>query len=143
MSKRDEIVQAAQSWIGTPFHHAARCKGAGVDCANLLVAVFSAVGLLPPITMEKYPQDWHLHRNQPRFLEALDLYATKLGNDDEPLPGDVVMFKYGRHAAHGAILIGYPTIIHAWRDAGAVVYSDIDSGPLSQRIDSFWRMENK
>ncbi|MDO6044547.1 hypothetical protein Q4P48_08410 [Neisseria gonorrhoeae] len=44
---RARIVEEARSWLGTPYHHHAMVKGAGVDCAMLLVAVYGAVGLLP------------------------------------------------------------------------------------------------
>jgi cell wall-associated NlpC family hydrolase len=36
---RAAVVREAESWIGTPFHHAARVKGAGIDCLMLLAEV--------------------------------------------------------------------------------------------------------
>jgi hypothetical protein len=33
-------VQEALTWLGIPYHHHARVKGVGVDCAQLLCAVY-------------------------------------------------------------------------------------------------------
>src|SRR5260370_9302840 len=46
---RAAVVQEAESWIGTPFHHAARVKGAGVDCLMLLAEVYQHPGVVAPI----------------------------------------------------------------------------------------------
>ena len=40
---REAVVTEAKTWIGTPFHHAARIKGAGVDCLMLLSRVSLSV----------------------------------------------------------------------------------------------------
>ena len=37
MTLREEIVAYARTLIDTPFHHAARLPGVGVDCAGVLV----------------------------------------------------------------------------------------------------------
>lgn len=133
---RDRIVAEARSWCGTPWHHEARVKGAGVDCAQLLIAVYSAVGLIPNIFTAHYPADWHLHRDEPRFLTELLQHCRAV---EAPLPGDVVMFRYGRHAAHGAIYAGEDLMIHAWRDAGQVIVSEISNSPLAPRLHGYYR----
>src|SRR5262249_43477037 len=45
--RRAAVVAEAESWIGTPFHHAARVKGAGVDCLMLLAEVYERAGIVP------------------------------------------------------------------------------------------------
>lgn len=137
---RASIIDEAMRWINTPFHHEARVINAGVDCANLLVAVFSAVGLMPNIELDPYPQDWHLHRDKKRFIDVLSIYAYPI-TAAEVLPGDVAMWKYGRQEAHGSIVVAWPTIIHAWRDAGAVVKTETERSPLAGRLSGFWRMK--
>lgn len=140
MSRATVLVEARQ-WIGTPFHHQAQVKGCGVDCANLLIAVFSATGHVPPIDPGYYPPDWHLNRDEPRFLAALLTYADPLPEGELPLPGDIAMFNYGRHAAHGAIVEAWPVVIHAWSDAGEVVRSEADRGPLGERLQGVYRVK--
>ena len=138
-SERLRLVEIAHSWLGTPWHHEARIKGAGVDCLQLLIAVYVEAGLIDDIHPDPYASDWHLHRDEPRYLEGLLGYCDPV---DDPLPGDIVMFKYGRQAAHGAIVIDWPTIIHAWRDQRAVVLSDVANTPtLSERVAGFYRLK--
>src|SRR4051794_18561064 len=57
------VVREAESWIGTPFHHAARVKGAGVDCLMLLAEIYEHAGIAPHIEPSFYVPDWHLHRD--------------------------------------------------------------------------------
>jgi hypothetical protein len=68
----EAIVTEARAWMGTPYHHHARIKGVGVDCAQLLCEVYEAVGLVPHIDTGHYPHDWHLHRGEELFMEWLD-----------------------------------------------------------------------
>lgn len=138
MDMRDAIIAEAMSWMSTPWHHAARVKGAGVDCAQFLIGVYAAVGLVPEIAVDHYPPDWHLHRDEPRFLGYLLQYADAV---ESPLPGDVVMFQYGRHAAHGSILVAGETIIHAWRDERRVTLTDLAVSPLAARRAGAYRLK--
>lgn len=137
---RAAVVAEALTWVGTPFHHAARAKGAGVDCVNLLVAVYAAVGLGPGGDIAYYPIDWHMHKDEPRFLAAVEANADRLGPDETPQPGDVAMFRYGRHAAHGGIVLEWPLVVHAWRDVGRVVITEADRGPLGERLVGCYRV---
>ena len=143
MSRREIVVAEALTWKGTPWHHRARVKGCGVDCAQILAAVYEAAGLVPALDLGEYPQDWHLHNDRPRFLEILAQYADPLPEGSLVLPGDIAMFKFGRHAAHGSIVIAWPLIIHAYRDERAVVLSDVAASPaLTERLDGIWRVRD-
>ena len=35
----NDIVTEARTWVRTPYHHQARLKGVGVDCAGLVIGV--------------------------------------------------------------------------------------------------------
>lgn len=58
--QRAAVVAEARTWLGTPYHHEACVKGAGVDCGMLLRAVYIATGVMPKFEVESYPRDWHL-----------------------------------------------------------------------------------
>jgi cell wall-associated NlpC family hydrolase len=141
-----QVVEEARTWLGTPWHHNARVKGAGVDCAQLLIAVFRACGLAPEIRLGYYPPDWHMHRDEPRFLRELARYADPVylhgaAIADVVRPGDVAMFNFGRHAAHGAIVTAWPEVVHAYRDVGQVTVSDVRADlALAGRLAGFWRV---
>lgn len=115
------MVREARSWLHTPYHHRARVKGAGVDCALLLAEVYHAVGLIPRLDPAAYPADWHMHRDVERYLQQVLEFAVPT---DTPRPGDVVLYRFGRCVSHGAIVVEWPMVIHAFMREGAVVLSD-------------------
>jgi cell wall-associated NlpC family hydrolase len=115
--KRTAVVLEALSWIGTPFHDCAGVKGAGCDCAHLLLRVYQNAGVIPMFDVEPYPPQWFQHRDEPRFLNRLRDYAHEV---EMPEVADVVMFKFGRHAAHGGILVAKDKMVHAYKPQGAV-----------------------
>jgi len=41
---RQQIVDEARTWLGTPFHHQGRLKGVGADCAGIVDGVARAFG---------------------------------------------------------------------------------------------------
>jgi NlpC/P60 family putative phage cell wall peptidase len=133
---RQEIVKAAESWIGTPYHHYAQIKGSGCDCLQLLVAVFTECKLIPEKEWPHYAYDWHMHNSEELYLDGLMKYAKKT---DDPQPGDVAMFKFGRTVSHAAIVISWPMMIHAYNGHG-VVYVSAHDAELRGRLHSFWTM---
>lgn len=89
-----------------------RVKGAGADCLTLLAEVYHEAGLIPHIEIPFYPKDWHLHRDAERYLDGLMRYTREI--EGPPLPGDVVLWRFGRCFSHGAIVVQWPVIIHAY-----------------------------
>lgn len=121
---RSAIVAEALEFLGTPYHHNARIKGVGVDCAMLPCEVYASVGLIPHLEPEYSPQ-WMMHRDEEKYLEWVLPYVREIDRADL-LPGDLVMWKFGRTYSHSAIVIDPPTVIHAMNRDGAVILSDID-----------------
>ena len=147
--RRGCVVAEAVSWLRTPYHHMARVKGAGADCLTLLAEVYEKAGVIPHVEVPFYPPDWNLHHDAERYLEGVTRYAREIpycadnaplgvrvsggaALRREPQPGDVAVFKFGRCFAHGAIVLGWPRLIHAWHSAG-VVYADAMQGQLALR----------
>ena len=121
--QRDMVVEEARSWIGTPYHHHAAVRGAGVDCGMLLVEVYSSTGLIERFDPGPYPPDWHMHRSEERYLTLVMERARPVTS---PLPGDIVMLRYGRAFSHGGIVTkSNPlTAVHAFYRYGKVVEED-------------------
>ena len=122
---RADIVAEARTWLRTPYHHRALVKGVGVDCAQLPIGVWSGAGLIESFDTGDYPSDWHLHRQEERYLGFVLRYAGEI-EAREAQPGDLVLFKFGRAYSHGAILIGPGVAIHASRKDRCVCLVDID-----------------
>jgi len=142
-AQRAAIVAAARTWIGTPYHNCADLKGVGVDCGMLIVRVFVDAGLCPLFDPRPYPADWHLHRSEERYLGFL---LERCGEVDEPRPGDVTIFRYGRCYSHGGIVTAAKPLkmVHAYFPARRVVeeeigHSSVLSDPARQRrVFSYW-----
>jgi cell wall-associated NlpC family hydrolase len=140
-TRRATIVAEAISWLGTPYHHEARLKGHGVDCAMLVAEVYRAAGLIPKIDAGHYPPDWHLHRDEERYLDMVLRHAQPT---DDPKPGDVALWRIGRTWSHGAIIVdpGWPHIIHALKEAGKVIRDFGTGGRLANRSPKFLTLRN-
>lgn len=123
-AKRIEIVAEALTWENTKYHHKARVKGVGVDCAQYPAAVFEAVGMIPYIAPE-YSRDWMLHRDEEQFLGWIKQYAYEVERDQVG-PGDLAIWKFGRCYSHSAIVIDLPEVIHAVILGGGVLRANID-----------------
>jgi NlpC/P60 family putative phage cell wall peptidase len=137
---RRKVVEEALSWIGTPFHHAARVKGAGVDCLMLLAEVYERAGVAGHVAPPFYVPDWHLHRNAERYMEGLLQYARPIDGPPQgppPQAGDIALFRFGRTFSHGAIVVGWPRLIHAYWAIG-VVWGDATLYPLKGREVRFF-----
>ena len=48
------LREAADAWRGTPFRKRARLRGAGVDCINLVLALYDAAGLNLDVELPHY-----------------------------------------------------------------------------------------
>jgi cell wall-associated NlpC family hydrolase len=132
---RSAVVAEALSWLGTPYHHAARIKGAGVDCAQILIAVFEATGLIEEFKPAEYPRDWMMHRSEEVFLSHIHSRSIEVVT---PQPGDVALYRVGRCFAHGAIVIDWPRVVHADSRVGEVTMAQGDQGFLSNREVRFF-----
>jgi len=137
--QRQAVCAEAISWLQTPYHWEGRVKHGGVDCGMFLLEVFERCGLIEHTEVAHYSSSWHLHHSEQKYLGWVEKFGHEVKNRD-PLPGDVVLYQYGRCISHGAIVINYPQIIHSYIQLG-VVYSDAEQNSLKKRqraIYSFW-----
>lgn len=150
MQMRQKVVEEARSWLNTPYVSNGMVKGrqGGTDCAMFLVGVYANVGLIPKeFDPRPYPPQWHVHRNEEKYLNYVTRFAKEIPPPAErrPLPGDFVMFKIGMAFAHGGIILDWPLIIHALGNS-AVVEDDVSKNTtgkralwnVPQRFFSYW-----
>jgi hypothetical protein len=123
-AQRAAVVAMARSWVGTPYHNCADIKHVGVDCGMLLVRVFVDCGLCAPFDPRPYPVDWHLHRNEERYLGFIFDRSCEIAR---PEPGDIMVLRYGRCYSHGAIVTRCTPlgIVHAYYPARRVIEEEI------------------
>lgn len=121
MMTREQAVECARSFIGTPYHLRGRLKGVGVDCASLVCMYLCEIGVAAyseewPI----YSHDWFHHTTEERYKfrllkHAREIVQTVCRGTVDAQPGDVVLFRVAasRVFNHGAIVTRWPKGIHA------------------------------
>ncbi len=127
--QRKAVLLEAQTWFRTPYHHQGRIKGVGVDCATLLYEVYCAVGMIPFVPTPEYPPDWHLNRNDERYINLILDHAHEVF---EPKPGDIGLWKFGRCFSHGGIIVDDNFVIHAYLKT-PVSLAERHADPLGSR----------
>lgn len=126
---RQAVIREAHSWLRTPYHHRGKLKHVGVDCGMFPICVYSAAGLMPDFVPAEYPPDWHLHRDEERYLSIVADFAVETDRLD---PGNFLVYKWGRCFAHGAVIVGWPHVIHAVIGDG-VSLARADQNPFLDR----------
>lgn len=134
INQRLAIIEEAETWLTTPWRHAAAVKYAGVDCGRLLIEVYANCELIERYTPDYYPQDFAIHSNDERFLRNIERYAVQV---ETPKMGDIAVWQFGRCFSHAAIVIEWPAIIHAKIHEG-VLFDLGDQGDFVGREPRFY-----
>lgn len=121
-------------WEGTPFHRDARVRissadRGGVDCANLIAAVFEACNVFSAEEWGFFGADWHMNTTRDFYMEKLMRHASLLPAEGQGRPGDIVLAQHRTNlerrpvSFQGGIVVGWPMIIHAHPKRGVCVSS--------------------
>ncbi len=128
---REKVVAEALSWLNTPYAHNKACRGVGADCALFPLAVYENVGVLPHAPVPEYSPQWFLHHSEEIYLNAV--LARGATETSVPQPGDFALWRIGRCYSHGAIVIKWPTIIHALRPRCVMLADATNDGAICRR----------
>lgn len=112
------VVEAARSWIGTPYHHQMAVKGAGCDCLGLVRGVYAEIYGRPSDEPVPYSRDWAEATGTETLIAAAERHLEARSSKAGICPGDVLIFrmKRGAMAKHAAILATPDTMIHAFEN---------------------------
>ena len=113
---KDLIISKAREFLNTPYHHQGRVKGAGIDCAGLVICVAHELNL------SQYDIS-----NYPRESDGIEL--QELFNQNAVLVkdldiGNIVLLKIKKVPQHCGIIgikNNVKTLIHACRKRKKVV----------------------
>ena len=136
MSRGDEAVRIARTWLGTPYRHQASVKGAGCDCLGLVRGVWRGLLGDEPELIPPYSADW----GEPEGQEVLWQAAAQRLNPrpvGTELVGSVLLFRMrdgaiAKHLGIQARIGPEPTFIHAY-DRHGVLESPL-SDPWRRRV---------
>lgn len=118
--RRAQIVEAARTWIGTPYRHQASTLGAGCDCLGLVRGVWRALYGPEPREMPAYKADWRDSTGAEGLLVLAEALLATAG--PELRPGQVLVFRLHRARAprHCGILVAANRFVHAQEHLGVV-----------------------
>ena len=121
LSIREQIVAEARTWLGTPFHHQARLKGIGADCAGVVGMTGAALGL---ISASDIPNDYAKQPNAKEMERVLEEKLDRIPPAEAKI-GDVLHFAFDRDPQHVAILTDVG-IIHSYAQVRKCVEHSFD-----------------
>jgi NlpC/P60 family putative phage cell wall peptidase len=136
---RKRVVDEAMTWVGTPYHHLADVKGHGVDCAMILVRIFCNLGHAPEFDPRPYAPQWFLNQGEERYLEWIKKYCDPV---EVAQPADIALYRIGRCAAHGAVVISDSLMVHAYLPSGCVELKERWAPLQHCKLDSIWTVRN-
>ena len=105
-NKQKEIINFAESWVGTPYCYGGMDKSC-TDCSGFVMQIYGMAGIkLPRTALQQY-----------EFGKFVD--------DKKMSPGDLIFFIRDSKIGHVGIYVGNNEFIHASTNRG-VVLQDLD-----------------
>lgn len=118
----DDFINAARSFIGTPFSHQGRSPGAALDCAGMVICAAKKCGLDLP--------DKESYATVPDGMEFVQIIESVCNRIPLAVikPGDLLVFAWTKEPQHIAIVSNVEPmrIVHSWSGAAGVVENDVD-----------------
>lgn len=103
-----EIVAAARSFLGTPWHTTGRVPGVGIDCAGLIILTFQTLGC-PIRAVDSYGTAGDLFE----LLEAeVQRYCDEVPGPE--IDGDILLFRSRLMFNHAGIFVAPSSMIHSY-----------------------------
>lgn len=145
--QREKLTSEIISWKGTRYAGWSRVKGprGGVDCGQLLAAVFINAGFLPADI--QLPAYYSLcvaqHKEDTRYIELVETYMREI-SESEVGAGDAVVYKLGHAFAHAALVVEWPRhVVHAWARYGVVGGHGMDHPNLRSKTKKFYTLKDE
>lgn len=136
MATGEDMVAEARRWLRTPFYHAGREIGQGVDCVGLLIGVANGLGLTGGYDNRGYPP------NVPNGIcrSELERFCDEVAAGPlDAIAGDVLLFRIGGAEQHVGIATGDGTMVHAFQSA-RLVAETVLSGAWLKSCSAVYRM---
>lgn len=136
MATGADVVVEARRWLRTPFYHAGREIGQGVDCVGLLIGVANELGLIGGYDNRGYPP------NVPSGIcrGELEKFCDQMPfGPMAAVAGDVLLFRVGGSEQHIGIATGDGRMVHAFQSAKVVAETQL-SGKWLRSCSAVYRL---
>jgi cell wall-associated NlpC family hydrolase len=143
MTTRQQLVDEARQWIGTPFVHQAYRKGIGADCIGLIAGVALSFAMPDAVAWAQRP-DCHNYAEQPdpkMLLRLTNEFLLPVCTEyDALMPADIVLMRFESDPMHFALVTSLTPflVVHALSRLGRVAEHHIDRA-WQQRIMRIYR----
>lgn len=137
---RAKALDAAKTWLLTPYCHGASVKGQGCDCAGLVRGVWRDVVGNEPWTLPSYGPDWaEADPGSEAVMVTLCQHFQAVALEDLR-PGMVMAFRMRPRAPvkHVGIYDPGPTP-HDTHETGFVIHAYFGQAVVRSALVSFWR----
>ncbi len=136
---RETVVAQAREWLGTPYHHQARLRGVGVDCAGLVIGVARELGMVAPdFDVPPYPR----RPDGRSMLGYCNQFMTRIELVDMQA-GDVIVLRFEHDPQHMGIVVPHRrglAMVHALGTAdgkGRVIEQRLDSTTIERFVAAY------
>lgn len=131
-STSQRLINAARSYLGTPFRHQGRRPGKGLDCVGLILVAAREAG----VDLEDYPG----YGRQPQSVVMGEVLAERLEIilPARLRPADVLWLHFGSDPYHLALYTERATLIHALAERGVVEHGF--RPPWPGRVRGYYRI---
>jgi len=119
-SRLAEFIAEVRTWIGTPFRHAGREKGIGVDCGGVWICALRDSGVFDYAKLNYGPFI------DPSYVVTRILEPCHFVPPKERRPGDILLFNIHGIAQHTGVLVSETTFVHGYQSAGKVCETDLE-----------------
>lgn len=134
----EKLLLAGSGWIGTPFRKRARIKGGGVDCVNLVIAIYRESGFdIEPQLPAHYSLDGGKHSDRSLVLDFVSS-CNRFVQVGWIIAGDLLCFHMGRSVHHVGLSVGNGQFLHALNPYG-VMTGQIDDSTYGKRLTHIFR----
>jgi NlpC/P60 family putative phage cell wall peptidase len=115
------VIEAARSWLGTPYHDQASVRGVGCDCAGLARGIWRELIGDEPATLPPYSRDWGEVGTRETFAAFIRPFLIEIDPADAG-PGTLLLFRMKRQgpAKHCGVLVEKGMFIHAIERRGVM-----------------------
>lgn len=147
-ANREQIIEIARTWKGTPWLHQASLKGEGADCEGFVEGVFKQAGYIEVLGAVR---NWRRREDGSLMLALLNEHLDLLPDQSigAAQPADILAFcdadlrqpDIPRHLGiyTGQRSDGVHYVIHVGNETRGVVEHRMDSRWL-RRVHSVWRV---
>lgn len=137
----EQFAENIVTWIGVPYLHRGTTRR-GVDCTGLIIGSMKELSFISDYALRQYPHDWNIHGGAGDFIrEEIGAIANEISPKTSAEKGDLVLFRFGKCAAHIGVYQGGDMFVHSIFGAHCVRWGRLKSSKWMSRWIHTYRID--